>query len=143
MPFRYLEDVATADAAFEARGETVEELFRAAAEATLGVMIEQPESVTGREALSFHLENEALDMLLFDFLQELIYYKDARRLLLRITSVSIDLEASPFTLIAEAAGETMIQGHHPLLTDVKAVTLHRFAVERDENGWNATVVLDI
>jgi SHS2 domain-containing protein len=37
----------------------------------------------------------------------------------------------------------MIQGHHPLLTDVKAVTLHRFAVEKIAAGWKATVVLDV
>lgn len=143
MPYRYLEDLATADAAFEARGKTVEELFRAAAEATLGVMVEHPETVAARESLSFSLKNDALDMLLFDFLQELIYYKDARRLLLRVTSVCIDQDASPLALTAEAAGETLIQGHHPLLTDVKAVTLHRFAIEQDEKGWKATVVLDI
>ncbi len=143
MPFRYLEDVATADEAFEASGNSVEELFLAAAEATLGVMVEHPETIRGRETLSFRLENDALDMLLFDFLQELIYYKDARCLLLRIISLRIDLDASPLTLTAKAEGETMIQGRHPLLTDVKAVTLYRFAVIKDDTGWKATVVLDI
>lgn len=143
MSYRYLDDVATADAAFEACGATVEEMFLAAAEAALGVMIEHPEAISGQEHLSFQLENEELDMLLFDFLQEIIYYKDARRLLLRIVSLQIDLKSTPFTLTANAAGETMIQGHHPLLTDVKAVTLYRLAVKRDEKGWKATVVLDV
>jgi hypothetical protein len=40
MPYRFLEDIATADIAFEARGETLEEVFTAAAEATMNVMIE-------------------------------------------------------------------------------------------------------
>ncbi|MDD2320845.1 MAG: archease [Geobacteraceae bacterium] len=118
-------------------------MFLAAAEAALGVMIEHPEAISGQEHLSFQLENEELDMLLFDFLQEIIYYKDARRLLLRIVSLQIDLKSTPFTLTANAAGETMIQGHHPLLTDVKAVTLYRLAVKRDKKGWQATVVLDV
>ncbi len=143
MPFRYLDDLAIADAAFEACGETIEEMFLSAAEATLGVMIEHPETIRGHEAVSFRLENDELDMLLFDFLQEIIYYKDARRLLLCVTSLQIDLTCSPLSLTAEAAGEAMIQGHHPLLTDVKAVTLYRLAVERTELGWKATVVLDI
>jgi SHS2 domain-containing protein len=143
MPFRYLDDVATADVAFEAVGNTVEEMFLCAAEATTRVMIESPETIRGRENLSFHLENDELDMLLFDFLQEIIYYKDARRLLVRITGLSIDLDSTPLTLTAKAEGEAMIQGHHPLLTDVKAVTLHRFAVEKTAAGWKATVVLDI
>lgn len=143
MPYRYLEDVATADVAFEARGKSVEEVFYAAAEATTRVMIEDPGSIRARENISFNLENTELDMLLFDFLQEIIFLKDSRRLLLKMNSLHIDLDNSPLTLTAEAAGETMIQGHHPLLTDVKAVTLHRFEIKRNESGWIATVILDI
>jgi len=143
MPFRYLDNVATADAAFEAFGETVEEMFLSAAEATIGVMIENPGSLRDNEHLSIELENDELDMLLFDFLQEIIYFKDSRRLLLRITSLRIDRTSFPLTLAAEAGGEIMIQGHHPLLTDVKAVTLYRFGITHDEKGWTATVILDI
>jgi SHS2 domain-containing protein len=143
MPYCYLEDVATADAAFEASGETVEETFLSAAEATLGVMIEDPGTIREYEEISLTLENDELDMLLFDFLQDIIYYKDSRRLLLRMKSLQIDLERSPFLLTAVATGETMIQGHHPLLTDVKAVTLHRFGIKRHGKGWLATVILDI
>ncbi len=143
MPYRYLEDIATADAAFEAYGESVEEVFLAAAEATTRVMIEDPDAIQARENISIQLKNSELDMLLFDFLQEIIYLKDSRCLLLRINALHIDLENSPLTLTAEAAGETMIQRHHPLLTDVKAVTLHRFEIKRNETGWIATVILDI
>ncbi|MHC1698422.1 MAG: archease [Geobacteraceae bacterium] len=143
MPYRFLEDVATADAAFEACGESVEETFLSAAEATTRVMIEDPGTIRARENISFNLENDELDMLLFDFLQEIIFLKDSRRLLLRINSLHVNLDEFPLTLTAEATGETMVQGHHPLLTDVKAVTLHRFGITRNENGWIATVILDI
>jgi len=143
MPFCYLDDLATADVAFEACGETVEEMFLSAVEATMRVMIEDPETIRKREIIPFHLENDELDMLLFDFLQEIIYFKDARHLLLHVTSLRIDITTSPMTLTAEAAGETIIQGYHPLLTDVKAVTLHRFAVAKNDTGWKATVVLDV
>lgn len=143
MPYRYLEDIATADVAFEASGESVEEVFLAAAAATTRVMIEDLDEIRARENIAFHLENSELEMLLFDFLQEIIFLKDSRRLLLRVNTLHIDLDGSPLTLSAEAAGETMIQGHHPLLTDVKAVTLHRFGIKRDKSGWTASVVLDI
>jgi len=143
MPYRFLEDIATADAAFEACGESVEETFLSAAEATTRVMIEDTGTIRARENISINLENIELEMLLFDFLQEIIFLKDSRCLLLRITSLQINLDSSPLTLTAEAAGETIIQGHHPLLTDVKAVTLHRFGIKRDETGWIASVVLDI
>ena len=39
MPHQYLDDTATADAAFEAWGETLQELLRAATEVTMSVMV--------------------------------------------------------------------------------------------------------
>ena len=45
MAYRYLEDIAIADVAFEAWGKSREALFRAAAEATLNVMVGDLDSV--------------------------------------------------------------------------------------------------
>ena len=45
MPYRYLEDIATADVAFEARGKDLAELFMAAAEATMNVMVADLDSI--------------------------------------------------------------------------------------------------
>jgi SHS2 domain-containing protein len=143
MSFRYLEDIATADAAFEAEGNTVEELFLSAAQAVMGVMVERIDTIEPKVEVRFHLEEQELEMLLFSFLQEIIYYKDARRLLLLVDSVEIDQESSPITLSAVTWGETLDQVKHPLLTDVKAVTMHRFRVEKTGSLWKATVILDI
>jgi SHS2 domain-containing protein len=143
MPFRYLEDVATADVAFEATGVTVEEMFLAAAEATIGVMLENSEDIKGTDEISFRLEEQELEMLLFDFLQEIIYHKDARQMLLLVDSVDIDMESSPLRLSVHARGEALDSQRQRLLTDVKAVTLHRFGIHKDERGWTATVVLDV
>ena len=94
MPYEFLEDVATADIAFRAWGKDLEETFIAAADATMNVMVEELDSIQPRERREFKLENEALDMLLFNFLQELIYYKDAEKLLLRVNQVEIRREGS-------------------------------------------------
>lgn len=143
MPYRYLEDVATADVAFEAAGNTVEELFISASQAVMGAMVERLDSVGRSVEVPICLEEGDLEMLLFDFLQELIYYKDAKRLLLVVESLEIDRSSSPITLSAVTRGETLDPARHPLLTDVKAVTMHRFRVEETDGGWKATVVLDI
>jgi SHS2 domain-containing protein len=82
-------------------------------------------------------------MLLFDFLQELIYLKDAERLLLRVRDAQIDKKEGKYFLKAEAAGETLDAARHHQRADVKAVTLHNFAVEKENGGWKATVLLDI
>jgi len=143
MPFRFLEEIATADVAFEAWGDTLEELFISSAEALLGTMTAAPEQVVRREGLTLRLEHEELDLLLFSFLQELIFYKDARRLLLHADRVRIEGGKGLFSLVARASGERVDAGRHRLLVDVKAVTLHRFQLQFEAGIWKAVVVLDV
>src|SRR5207253_4749538 len=90
MPYRYLEEIGTADIAFEATGRDLPELFRDAADATMNVMIDNIEAIQPRERRQMELSNDKLDMLLFDLLQELIFLKDAERLLLRIRKLHIN-----------------------------------------------------
>ena len=143
MPFHYLEEVGTADIAFEATGRDLPELFTAAADATMNVMIDNLEAIEPRKTRRIGLKNDAIDMLLFDFLQELIYFKDADRLLLRIREVQIDEKDDAYSLNATAAGESLNPARHRQRADVKAVTLHDFRVEKSDDGWKANVLLDI
>jgi len=142
MPYRYLGDIATADVAFEATGKSLEEAFTSAAEATLNVMIDEPDRIERKEAVDVELENDDLEMLLFDFLNELVYYKDSRKLLLRVDEIKIEDEGQ-FRLAAKLYGEKLDPLKHPLGADVKAVTLHRFSLSKSDDGWKATAVLDI
>jgi SHS2 domain-containing protein len=143
MPFHYLEDVGTADIAFEATGRDLPELFSNAADATMNVMVDNLDAIEPRETRNIDLSSEAIDMLLFDFLQELIFLKDAHRLLLRARSIRIDEEGEVIFLKAEATGEPLDAARHQQRADVKAVTLHGFSVEKQEDGWKARVLLDI
>jgi SHS2 domain-containing protein len=143
MAYRYLEDVAIADVAFEATGGTLEELFRSSADAALGVMVKCPESVSPRVSKNFAAEDDSLDLVLYRLLQELVYYKDAEHLLLRCVQARVEESGGRWMLIAELAGEPMDESRHELLVDVKAVTLHLLKVERMPQGWTARAVLDI
>ena len=143
MPFHYLEDVGTADIAFEATGRDLAELFTSAADATINVMIENLDRIEPRETRRIELKNDAIDMLLFDFLQELIYFKDAERLLLRVREMQIEEREGAYSLTVTTAGEPLDAGRHQQRADVKAVTLHDFHVEKIEGGWKAAAILDI
>ncbi|MCA1994084.1 MAG: archease [Coleofasciculus sp. S288] len=143
MPYEFLEDVATADIAFRAWGKDLEELFKAAGDATINVMIEELESIELKETRTFSLENDALDLLLFNFLQEFVYYKDSEQLLLRSQKVQIEEKDELHKLSAVTAGETLDPNRHEQRVDVKAVTLHRFQLEKTADGWTAMVILDI
>ena len=143
MPYHYLEEIGTADIAFEATGRDLPELFRDAADATMNVMIDNINAIQPAETRQIELSNDKLDMLLFDFLQELIFLKDAERLLLRMREVQIGQRDEDYFAKATAAGELLDAERHHQRADVKAVTLHDFSVEQTDDGWKARVLLDI
>ncbi len=139
--FKYLEDVATADVAFEAKGKTLEEVFADCALATFEAMVDT-QKVKRRIEKSIELENDDLERLLFDWLAELIYLKDSESLAFSDFSVRIE-KNQVYHLKASALGETIDQERHELQSDVKAVTYHLFKLVQKGGEWTATVVLDI
>jgi SHS2 domain-containing protein len=143
MPHRYLEDIATADVALEAWGATMEETFVAAADATINVMVQELATVAPLTRRAVRVESEAPDLLLFALLEELVFLKDAEQLLLRVSDVHIQNTAGLWQLAAVGKGERIDPEKHALIVDVKAVTLHRFALEQTSEGWRAFVILDI
>jgi SHS2 domain-containing protein len=143
MPFRFRDDISTADVAFEAWGATLEELFIAAGTALLHTMTAAPEQVMKLQKLDIRLEHEELDLLLVAFLQELIFYKDARKLLLHADKVLIEEQGGVFYLKAVVSGERLDADRHKLLVDVKAATLHRLKLQFEDSRWRGVVVLDV
>src|SRR5438067_12321355 len=107
MPYNFLEDVGTADIAFEATGRDLPELIRDAADATTNVMSDNLEAIEPRETRQIELSNEKPDMLLFDLLQELIYLKDAQRLLVRMADMQIAETNEAYFLKVTAKGESL------------------------------------
>lgn len=143
MSYEFLEDVATADIAFRAWGKDLQEVFKAAGDATINTMIEDLESIELKETRTFRLEDDQLDLLLFNFLQELVYYKDSELLLLRSQQIEFEQKEGKHYLRAVLQGETLDRDRHQQGVDVKAVTLHLFQLEKTNDGWTAMVILDI
>jgi SHS2 domain-containing protein len=143
MRYVYVDDIAVGDIAFRAWGDTLEDVFRAAAEATMHAMVENHEAIAPLYQRGFELHDVELDLLLLQFLQEFVYYKDAEQLLLRVQDVTISRDAAGFTLQGRAAGERIDPAKHELEADVKGVTLHQLQVAPTAAGWEATVVLDV
>jgi len=141
QPFKFLEKIAIADAAFEAYGKTLEELFVNCAKATFDVMADL-ETVTPNQAETVKLENKTVEDLLFDWLAELIYLKDYKAMLFKEFSVKVQKNTN-YILEGEARGENINQSKHNLRTDVKAVTYHLFEVKKAYRLWKAKVILDI
>src|SRR4030095_2867842 len=143
MPYHYLEEIGTADIAFEATGRDLPELFMAAACATLNVRLDNLDAIESPQTRQIELSNDNIEMLLFDFLQELIYFKDAKRLLLRACETQVNQKGGAYFLKAKVAGERLDDARHHQRADVKALTLHGFSVKEYDGVWKARVLLDI
>jgi SHS2 domain-containing protein len=138
--YRFLEDVAIADAAFQAEAETLGELFDTCAQATFEVMADT-KTIRARHKEEVELAAQSLEELLFDWLAELIYLKDTHSLLFGRFDVHI-LEKNGYTLTASAWGEPADQKRHKVRVDVKAVTYHLLEVKQMDGKWTAKVILD-
>ncbi len=142
MTYRFLEDIATGDAAFEAEGKTPEDLF-----ASAGKALEEIQVDTGRldprKRRTIALESSTLENLLFDFLNELVFYKDSESLAFINFDLKIRETPKGYHLKGVVAGEEINPAEHNLRTDVKAVTKHKFEVAKTPAGYRATVVLDV
>lgn len=143
MPYEFLEDVAIADMAFRATGETLEDLLISAADATMNAMVDDLSTIARMTQKPVAVEADEEDWLLVHFLQEIIYYKDAHTLLLRPERLRIERRDHHLKLQGVLSGEPINPKKHALRVDVKAVTFHRLKVERTAQGWEAMVVLDV
>ncbi|MBI4018314.1 MAG: archease [Candidatus Aenigmarchaeota archaeon] len=141
MPYKFLKDVAIADVAFEASGRTLKELFESAGLAVTNTMVRDLKKVRPKVTKTIKLRSDSLESLLFNFLQEIIFLKDAKQLLLSKFSVKID--EKKLLLAGKASGEKLDMEKHELTVDVKAVTYHNFELKKEKNRWVARVILDV
>ena len=139
--FRFLEKIAIADIAFEAYGQTLEELFESSALALFEAMVKL-ETVEAKETVKIELESDKIEDLLFDWLSELVYLKDAKAMLFVNFKLKIE-DKRKYSLLGQVEGEKINPAKHHLKVDVKAVTYHMLEVKREEGRWTAQVILDI
>jgi SHS2 domain-containing protein len=128
---------------------TLEGLFRSAAKAVTQTMVEDLATIRELEKREVHLYAAsrevvpAMEELLHEYLQKIVFYKDAELLLLKPGDVEIIQGDSGYEVRAVLWGEPIDPLRHELQVDVKAVTLHRYQIRRTGHGWQAVVVLDV
>ncbi|MEK6856599.1 MAG: archease [Nanoarchaeota archaeon] len=140
MKYKFLDH--TADVMFEAYGKNLNEVFRNSALAVFDVQCNL-KNVRSKIKKKIKLKNSVVGDLLFDFLEELIYLKDAKYLLFGKFDVKIKETKGEYILDVIAYGEKINPKKHELKTDVKAITLHEFFLKKVKDGWKCKVLLDI
>jgi SHS2 domain-containing protein len=140
MPYRFFDH--TGDIGVELSAADAAGLFTAAAAALTDTLTE-PDGVEQRARVTASLGGPDLDLLLADWVSELVYRFDAFQWLTREAHASLARRDGRWTLTATMDGETRDPARHPLKVLVKAVTYHELRVEETPAGWRARMVFDI
>ena len=139
--YKFLEDIAIADIAYEAYGKDLNELFENAALAIFELSAEV-DTIDAVKKVEFELENEKLDNLLYDFLSEILFLKDSKYMVFKHVHVAIR-EGKKNKLKAILEGDKINPEVQSLENDIKAITMHMFELKKEKNQWKARVVVDI
>ncbi len=138
--YEYLEH--TADARFRAHGETIEEAFENAAEAMFNVMIDTSD-VPCRTSIPIEVEANDLDMLVVEWLSDLLYHFEVDFIVFsKFVVIGITNLDGVYSLSATACGESIDLDKHTFETEVKAVTYNNLSVMQSEGKTTVQVTVD-
>jgi SHS2 domain-containing protein len=172
MQITYFDETVLADVGARISADSLPQLVTGAAGALLGVLISEPAQLPAGRASTLVVHGDTPAALVRAVLEELVFRKDAEGAVFDVTETELqrdngaradgsagDHEADtpptrPPTAAPDAAAplEARISARRVELAeapdllgvDVKAVTFHDFRVtERDDGGWEASVVFDV
>lgn len=129
----------TADLGLRVTADALPTLFAEAAEALFSVMVVNLGDVALAQSRQYRIDGTEHDLLLFDWLTELLYAFETEGLLFRRFEIRFDETG----LTATAVGEPLDWDRHRLDHEVKAITYHDLRVQPTAAGYLAEVIVDI
>ena len=129
----------TADLGLRVRAADLPRLFEEAGQALSSVLCENPSAIEPREDFEIDVAADRPDELLHDWLDELLYCFNVKKLLFAKFAVTVDDRG----LRAVLRGGPIDRQRHTLGVEVKAITYHALKVERLDDAWLAEVIVDI
>ena len=124
--FEYFE--VTADIGFRAYGKNLNEAFENAGLAIFNI-ISDTSNVEPKKEISFKVRSEDEISLLYDFLEELLFYHEIEFMLFSEFHVEID---DMLQLRATIRGEAIDWDRHERKTEIKAITYHKMDVRKTD-----------
>ena len=119
--YKYFE--ATADIGLEAYGESLNEAFENASTALFNI-ISDTDDILPKKEIGFEINSEDEVSLLYDYLEELLFYHETEFMLFSSFHVEID----GLHLKAVIKGEAIDWNKHERKCEVKAITYHKMEV---------------
>ena len=139
-------DEYTADVAFIAYGKSLEEVFENAAYALMEIQTDVSR-IEPKECFSVRVEGFDLEHLMKKWLEELLYYLDAKQIILGKFDVNIKSASSEegeiLILEGKVCGELFDPNKHISKVEVKAVSYHDMRIGKKNDTYFARVLVDI
>lgn len=128
----------TADVGLRVRGKDLAELFVNAARGMWALIVPEIDEVEPAITREIELEAMDLEVLLVDWLSELLYLHETEH---EVYSRFVVHDISPTRLRAGVGGGP-VKGHR-LRKHIKAVTFNDLSIEETAEGFSATIVFDV
>jgi SHS2 domain-containing protein len=129
----------TADLGLRIRAADLDTLFVEAAQCLFSAVVEDLATVRPLQKIDVRLPADDIELLLFDWLRQLLYHLDAEHLLFG----KFEVHVTDAGVSASAWGEPLDRARHNLEHEVKAITYHGLRVEKIGAEWEAEVIVDI
>jgi tRNA nucleotidyltransferase (CCA-adding enzyme) len=106
--------------------------------------VTDPAAVRPETAVEFDLRAPALDFLLVDWLNALVYEMAERRMIFGAFEARVEKDDPGFRLRGRARGEPVSRLRHAPAVEVKGATFTELACAQDSSGvWRAQCVIDV
>ena len=122
----------TADIGFYAFGKNLNEAFENAGLAMFNI-ISDTENIGQNKSITFEITSEDEVSLLYDYLEELLFYHEIEFALFSAFDVNIEKINKNYHLTATIKGEGIDWDKHERNCEIKAITFHQMEVKIDED----------
>jgi len=129
----------TADLGLRIQAGSFPRLMEEAGQGLTAMIVQNPDAIRPLEQRCLTVSSDSSEYLLFDWLSELLYLFESSHWL----TSRFQVQLQNGQLSAELFGETFDPDRHHPAHEVKAITYHELSVEQQDDGWLATVIVDI
>lgn len=129
----------TADMGFYAFGKNLNEAFENAGLAIFNI-ISNTDNIDPQKSIEFEITSEDEVSLLYDYLEELLFYHEVEFMLFSEFIIEIEKTDDDYHLKAIIKGEDINWDKHERDCEIKAITFHQMEVNMSDDVWLKAIV---
>ena len=129
----------TADIGFYAFGKNLNEAFENAGLAIFNI-ISNTNNISPEKSIEFEITSEDDVSLLYDYLEELLFYHEVEFMLFSEFIIEIEKTDDDYHLKAIIKGEDINWDKHERDCEIKAITFHQMEVNMSDDVWLKAIV---